>query len=41
VEQIETQINEITKLTLSKITSFEVSDDEIKKAIKNSERSIN
>ena len=41
VAQIETQINEITKLTLSKIASFNVSDDEIKNAIKNSERSIN
>ena len=41
VAQIETQINEITKLTLSKIASFNVYDDEIKNAIKNSERSIN
>jgi F-type H+-transporting ATPase subunit b len=41
VAQIQSQINEITKLTLSKITSFDVSDDEIKNAIASSERSIN
>ena len=41
VTQIHTQINEITKLTLSKIASFDVSDDEIKNAIASSERSIN
>ena len=39
--QIQSQINEITKLTLSKLASFDVSDDEIKSAIKSSERSIN
>ena len=39
--QIQSQINEITKLTLSKVASFDVSDDEIKNAIANSERSIN
>jgi len=39
--QIQSQINEITKLTLSKIASFEASDDEIKSAIKNNERLIN
>ncbi len=38
---IQNQINEITKLTLSKIGSFNVSDDEIKSAIKSAERSIN
>ena len=41
VSQIQSQINEITKLTLSKIVSFDVSSDEIKSAIKNTERSIN
>ena len=39
--QIQSQINEITKLTLSKVASFDVSDDEIKNAIASSERSIN
>jgi len=41
VLQIQTQINEITKLTLSKVATFNVTDDEIKNAIKSSERSIN
>jgi len=41
VSLIQTQINEITKLTLSKVASFDVSDDEIKSAIKGSERSLN
>ena len=41
VAQIHSQINEITKLTLSKVASFNVSDDEIKNAIASSERSIN
>ena len=41
VDQIQNQINEITKLTLSKVASFDVSNDEIKNAIDNSERSIN
>ena len=41
VAQIDSQINEITKLTLSKVASFHVSDDEIKNAIAISERSIN
>ena len=41
VLQIQNQINEITKLTLSKVASFDVSDDEIKGAIKSTERSIN
>ena len=33
--------DQITKLTLSKVAAFDVSDDEIKKAIKSNERSIN
>ncbi len=41
VSQIQNQINEITKLTLSKVAAFDVSDDEIKSAVKSSERSIN
>jgi len=41
VLQIQEQIHEITKLTLSKVSTFNVSDDEIKKAVSNSERSIN
>ena len=41
VAKIQIQINEITKLTLSKVASFDVSDEEIKNAIANSERSIN
>ena len=41
VLQIQNQINEITKLTLSKVASFDVSDNEIKGAIKSTERSIN
>ena len=41
VVQIQNQINEITKLTLSKVAAFDVSDDEIKNAIKSTERSIN
>ena len=41
VAQIHSQINEITKLTLSKVASFDVSDDEINNAISSSERSIN
>ena len=40
-DQIQNQINEITKLTLSKVASFDISDDEIKNAIATSERSIN
>ena len=39
--QIQSQMNEITKLTLSKVSGFKVSDDEIQSAIKNSQRSIN
>ena len=41
VNQIQLQINEITKLTLSKVASFEVTDDEIQNAVKDSERSLN
>ena len=41
VLQIQNQINEITKLTLSKVVSFDISNDELKSAIKNTERSIN
>ena len=40
VFEIQNQIKEITKLTLSKISTFDVSDDEIKNAIEKSERSI-
>ena len=41
VSQIQEQIHEITKLTISKVASFKVSDDEIKKVIHSSKRSIN
>ena len=41
VLQVESQINDITKLILSKVASFDVSDDEIKSAIKSTERSFN
>ena len=41
VSQIQDQIHQITKLTLSKVATFNVSDDEVKKAVSNSERSIN
>tara|TARA_B100000029_G_C17335269_1_gene873213 strand:+ start:176 stop:667 length:492 start_codon:yes stop_codon:yes gene_type:complete len=41
ISQIQSQINEITKLIVSKVLSFNISDDEIKHAIKNTERSIN
>ena len=41
LKQVQNQINQITKLTLSKLSSVDVSDDEINDAIKNSERSIN
>ena len=39
--QIQSQINEITKLTLTKLASFDVSDDEIKSAVNSAESSIN
>mgnify|MGYP001384369826 FL=1 len=35
------QIQEITKLTLSKVTSFKVTNEDIKKAILNAEKKIN
>ena len=41
VSQIQEQMHEITKLTISKVATFNVSDDEIKKAVSNSESSIN
>jgi F-type H+-transporting ATPase subunit b len=41
VSEIQNQINEITKLTLSKVGSFDVSEDEIINAIKSSERPLN
>ena len=41
VSQIQTQINEITRLTLSKVATFNVSDEEIKSAVKSAERSLN
>ncbi len=41
VSQIQEQIYEITKLTISKVGTFNVSDDEIKKAVSSTERSIN
>ncbi len=41
LSQIQNQISDITKLTLSKVSSFKVSDEEVTNAIKNSERSIN
>ena len=41
VSQIQKQIHEITKLTISKVGTFNVSDDENKKAVSSSERSIN
>ena len=39
--KIHNQINDITKLTLSKIVKLNVSDDEIKKAVKSIERPLN
>ena len=41
VSQIQAQINEITRLTLSKVATFNVSDEEIKSAVKSAERSLN
>ena len=41
IAEINKQIYEITKLTISKVATFDVSDDEIKNAISDSERSIN
>ena len=41
VSQIQEQIHEITKLTISKVATFNVTDDEIKKAVSKTEGSIN
>ena len=41
LENIENQINYITKLTLSKIIKLNISDEEIKKAVKSAGRSVN
>ena len=41
VSQIQDQIHEITKLTLSKVASYNASDDEIKSEVAKIERSIN
>ena len=41
VSQIQEQVHEITKLTISKVATFNVTDNEIKKAVSSSERSIN
>ena len=39
--QIQEQIHEITKLTISKVATFNVSNEEIKNAVSRSERSVN
>ncbi len=39
--QIQEQVHEITKLTISKVATFNVTDDEIKKAVSNTKGSIN
>jgi len=41
VSQIQEQVHEITKLTISKVATFAVTDDEIKKAVSKTEGSIN
>ena len=41
VSQIQEQVHEITKLTISKVATFNVTDDEIKKAVSSAEGSIN
>ena len=41
LENIENQINDITKLTLSKIIKLNISDEEIEKAVKSAGRSVN
>ena len=41
LDQIQEQIHDITKLTLSKVVKFNISDDDIKKAVKSVERSLN
>ena len=41
LDQINQQIHEITKLTLTKVASFDVSDGEISDAVKSLKRSLN
>ena len=41
VSQIQEQVYEITKLTISKVATFNVTDDEIKKAVSNTKGVIN
>ena len=41
VSQIQEQVHEITRLTISKVATFNVTDDEIKKAVSKTEGSIN
>ena len=41
VSQIQEQVHQITKLTISKVSTFNVTDDEIKKAVSKTEGSIN
>ena len=41
VSQIQEQVHEITKLTISKVANFNVTDDEIKKAVSKTQGSIN
>ena len=41
VSQIQEQVHEITKLTISKVATFNVTEDEIKKAVSSTKRSIN
>jgi F-type H+-transporting ATPase subunit b len=41
VSQIQEQVHQITKLTISKVATFNVTDDEIKKAVSNTKGSIN
>ena len=41
VSQIQEQVHQITKLTISKVATFNVTDDEIKKAVSKTKGSIN
>ena len=41
LDQIQEQIHDITKLTLSKVVQFNISNDDIKKAVKSVEKSLN
>ena len=41
VSQIQEQVHEITKLTISKVATFNVTDDEIKKAVSSTKGGIN